>query len=129
MRVRINWATMVVGFLPLMAVGAVLIFAGLRADPRAMTDDGLPLRTFLILLGVFFIGLNTLVGGGMLMSTFLRNQRKLRLEQTGLRGSARVLQVRQTGIYVNEQPQFWMELQVDLPGRGPYFVEKKLVVP
>jgi len=130
MRVRINWATMVVAFLPLMAVGAVLIFAGLRADPRAMTDDGvLPLRTFLILLGAFFIGLNTLIGGGMLLSASLRNQRMLRLEKTGIRGSAKVLQANETGTYINNQPQVWMELQVELPGRDPYFIEKKMVVP
>ena len=130
MRVRINWATTALAFLPLIAVGAVLIFAGLRADPRAMTDDGvLPLRTFLILMGVFFIGLNTLIGGGMLLSTFLRSQRIQRLEQTGIRGNAKVLQANETGTYINNQPQVWMELQVELPGRDPYFIEKKMVVP
>lgn len=130
MRVRINWSTTALAFLPLIAVGAVLIFAGLKADPRAMTDDGvLPLRTFLILLGAFFIGLNTLIGGGMLLSTFLRNQRMLHLEQTGIRGSAKVLQANETGAYINNQPQVWMELQVELPGRDPYFIEKKMVVP
>ena len=130
MRVRINWATTTLAFLPLIAVGAVLIFAGLRADPRAMTDDGvLPLRTFLILMGAFFIGLNTFIGGGMLLTTFLRNQRMLHLEQTGIRGSAKVLQAHETGTYINNQPQVWMELQVELPGRDPYFIEKKLVMP
>lgn len=129
MRVRINWSTMVLAFLPMMAVGAVLIFAGLRADPREMTDDGvMPLRTFLILMGAFFIGLDSLIGGGILMSAFLRNQRMLRLEQTGIRGSARVLQANETGTYINNQPQLWMELQVELPGRDPYFVEKKIVL-
>jgi len=121
---------MAAAFLPLMAVGAVLIVGGLRADPRAMTDDGLlPLRTFLILLGSFFIGLNSLIGGGMLLSAFLRNQRMLRLEETGIRGSAKVLQAHETGTYINNQPQVWMELQVELPGRDPYFVEKRMVVP
>jgi hypothetical protein len=130
LQVRINWATMALAFLPLMAVGAVLIFAGLRADSRAMTDDGvMPLRTFLILLGAFFIGLNTLIGGGILLSAFLRNQRIQRLENTGLRGSAKVLQAHETGTYINNQPQVWMELQVELPGRDPLFVEKKMVVP
>jgi hypothetical protein len=95
-----------------------------------MTDDGvLPLRTFLILMGAFFIGLNTLIGGGMLLTTFLRNQRMLHLEQTGIRGSAKVLQAHETGTYINNQPQVWMELQVELPGRDPYFIEKKLVMP
>jgi hypothetical protein len=119
-----------VAFLPLMAVGGVLIFAGLRADPQAMTDDGvMPLRSFLILLGSFFIGVNSLIGGGMLLSSFLRNQRMLRLEQSGIRGSAKVLQANETGTYINNQPMVWMELQVDLPGRDPYFMEKKMVVP
>jgi len=121
---------MTLAFLPLIAVGAVLIFAGLRADPRTMTDDGvLPLRTFLILLGSFFIGLNTLIGGGLLLSTFLRNQRMLKLEETGIRGNAKVLQANETGTYINNQPRIWMELQVELPGREPYFIEKKMVVP
>lgn len=121
---------MTLAFLPLIAVGTALIFAGLRADPRTMTDDGvLPLRTFLILLGSFFIGLNTLIGGGLLLSTFLRNQRMLKLEETGIRGNAKVLQANETGTYINNQPRIWMELQVELPGREPYFIEKKMVVP
>jgi len=53
----------------------------------------------------------------------------LRLEQTGIRGSAKVLQANETGTYINNQPQVWMELQVELPGRDPYFIEKKMVVP
>jgi hypothetical protein len=53
----------------------------------------------------------------------------LHLEQTGIRGSAKVLQAHETGTYINNQPQVWMELQVELPGRDPYFIEKKLVMP
>jgi hypothetical protein len=40
-----------------------------------------------------------------------------------------VLQANETGTYINNQPMVWMELQVDLPGRDPYFMEKKMVVP
>ena len=65
----------------------------------------------------------------MLLSTFLRSQRIQRLEQTGIRGNAKVLQANETGTYINNQPQVWMELQVELPGRDPYFIEKKMVVP
>lgn len=130
MRVRINWATMGLAFLPLIAVGAALIFAGLRTDPRVLMDDGvMPLRSFLILMGAFLIGLNSLIGAGLLTSSFLRNQRMARLEHSGIRGTARVLQANETGTFINNQPRVWMELQVELPGRDPYFIEKKMVVP
>lgn len=130
MRTKINWVTMAWVTLPMIGVGIFLILMGLRADPRLMTDDGLmSQRKFFILMGAFFIGLNTLISGGILLSALGRNRRLQRLEAAGLRGSATVLQVHETGTYINNQPQVWMELQVNLPNRDPYFVEKRMVVP
>jgi len=122
MRIRINWAVTAFISLPLLAISAVFYFAGLRADPSVMTDDGLlPLKTFFFLMSAF-------INGGILLYALSRNRRIQHLEAAGIRGTATILQMRDTGVMVNDQPQVWMELQVDLPGRSPVFLEKRQVI-
>lgn len=42
-----------------------------------------------------------------------------RLLQTGLDGTASILSLRQTGMYINNQPQVEMELQIDARAMAP----------
>ena len=94
-----------------------------------MTDDGLlPLKTFFFLMSAFFFLLTFLINGGILLYALSRNRRIQCLEAAGIRGTATILQMRDTGVMVNDQPQVWMELQVDLPGRSPVFLEKRQVI-
>jgi hypothetical protein len=51
------------------------------------------------------------------------------LRQTGLPGTAQVLEMSQTGVYINENPQVKMKLQVQAQGLAPFQVEKKATVP
>jgi hypothetical protein len=48
---------------------------------------------------------------------------------TGIRGSAQVLGLTQTGMYLNEQPQVEMNLMITIPGRPPYTANHKSFVP
>ncbi len=48
---------------------------------------------------------------------------------TGVAGEATILRVWQTGMSVNDQPQVGMLLEVRVPGREPYQVEHKMVIP
>ena len=52
-----------------------------------------------------------------------------KLRTTGIPATATILQVEQTGMYVNEQPQMRFVLRVDAEGREPFEVEKTSVVP
>jgi hypothetical protein len=47
----------------------------------------------------------------------------------GVSGQATILQVRQTGVMVNNQPQAVLTLEVRIPGWEPYQAETKMVIP
>ena len=55
--------------------------------------------------------------------------RRDRLIREGIHGTATVLGMEQTGVYINEQPQVHLRLRVEAPGITPYDVERKEVVP
>ena len=52
-----------------------------------------------------------------------------RIEQTGLTGEARVVSMTQTGVYINENPQVELELEVSVAGRNRYQVFHKEIIP
>ncbi|MER7277381.1 hypothetical protein ABT369_23355 [Dactylosporangium sp. NPDC000244] len=51
------------------------------------------------------------------------------LLERGVRGTAQVLGARQTGVYVNEQPQVALQLRITAPGHGTYDTTVKEFVP
>lgn len=55
--------------------------------------------------------------------------RQARLMSEGLRGFATILEAEGTGIAVNHRPQLRMRLRVELPGRAPYEIDHREVVP
>ncbi|HEX2085363.1 MAG TPA: SHOCT domain-containing protein [Solirubrobacteraceae bacterium] len=59
----------------------------------------------------------------------VRGRRRERLLQQGIRGTATVLGMEQTGVYVNEQPQVRLRLRVEAPEIPAYEVERSEVVP
>ncbi len=73
-----------------------------------------------------FIVVAFVVGIGLSRRLMRPNQDVLK---TGLSGQATVLQVWQTGLQVNDQPQVGMLLQIEVPGYESYQVEHKMVVP
>src|SRR5919199_2836800 len=63
---------------------------------------------------------------------FLVNRRASAMQeltQTGLPGQAQILEMTQTGVYINENPQVKMKLRVEARGLAPYECEKKVTVP
>src|SRR5919197_3220385 len=48
------------------------------------------------------------------------------LTRTGLPGQAQILEMTQTGVYINENPQVKMKLHVEAQGLAPYECEKKV---
>ena len=58
-----------------------------------------------------------------------RAARADRIERTGVQGQAAVLGIAQTGMYMNENPQVELDLQVYLPNAQPYRVKHRQFVP
>ena len=79
-------------------------------------------------IGQIWIGVAVLVGIIYLMIG-RRGARMEAMRHTGLPGTAQVLEMSQTGVYINENPQVKMKLQVQAQGLAPYQVEKKATVP
>jgi hypothetical protein len=67
------------------------------------------------------------VGAIILARRFFGPNRKV-LEE-GLSGEATILQVRQTSVMINNQPQAALRLEVRVPGWEPYETEIKMVIP
>ena len=51
-----------------------------------------------------------------------------RVDAAGLSGQATIVSLSEGGPYVNDRPTITMELDVELPGRGPYRAQAKQVV-
>jgi hypothetical protein len=71
---------------------------------------------------------------GILLALWARRWQKgyaeaQRIKTTGVAGSARILGMRQTGVYMNEQPQIELNLEVTTSMQGPYQVVMKEYVP
>ncbi|MEX2253667.1 MAG: SHOCT domain-containing protein [Thermoleophilaceae bacterium] len=52
-----------------------------------------------------------------------------KLKREGIPAQGQILEMTQTGMYVNEQPQVKLKLRVSGPGLTPFETEKKVVVP
>jgi hypothetical protein len=103
----------------------------------------------LLLAGGFFVGANAAPGaarGGLLLTAVIlgvvgvglllfgiRSRRKAkdvgRVEQTGLPGQATIVGMTQTGMYLNENPQIDLQMQVTVPSKGTYEAHHKSFIP
>ena len=84
--------------------------------------------------GGYGIAAAVLLGVGVLMLiagiiVTLKSRRKRKVEQRGVPGEARVMRLSQTGTYINENPVFMLELQVNALGVPPFQTQQKFTVP
>jgi len=121
MRTVINWG--VFGIFGVMIVG--FIIAGFLVPDEAKTDDGHPLNIFFWAMGGFFF----LTSSAVILWARLSNSRRARIEQTWLDASAEILEVSETGTYINNQPKLRFRLLVNSPVVPPYEVVHKQVIP
>jgi hypothetical protein len=87
-----------------------------------------------LLRGGFYLTAAILGGVGVLLLLWGRRMRRgyeeaQRIRTQGVAGTARVLNMRQTGAYLNEQPQVELTLEVTTSMHGPYQVTLKEWVP
>lgn len=115
------------------------------ARPGLMWLIGGPLFAFFFIGGLLFwwflpsigigqiwvaVSLVQLVIFGAISSRMNKNRAaKERLMKEGLRGMAEVIEVEPTGVMVNYRPQVRLRLRVLLPGKPPYEVEHREILP
>lgn len=123
---------------------------------RAERDSTSPLRAFgfmtglgavFLVMGVIFLGgargvgddaALAFVGGlfGVMGLAFIAvdvwrfrgELRKVRLRASGVKGTAKVVDVRDTGVTVNNNPMVNFDLEVTLPGQSPFRTHKRAVI-
>jgi Short C-terminal domain len=81
-------------------------------------------------VGIGQIWVAVAVGVGLLYLWMGRRaDRAESLRTAGAPGTAQILEMTQTGVYINENPQVKMRLRVEAQGIAPYEVEKRATVP
>jgi hypothetical protein len=121
MRISFNWGVFAV--FGVVIVG--FIIAGLLVSPDEKTDDGHPLNIFFFGMA----GMFALSTGGILVFAMLSNRRRAMREATWMDGTAEILDVGETGTYINNQPKLRFVLRVSSPVHGTVDLEHKVVIP
>ncbi len=94
-------------------VGAGMLIAGYFAAPGSVTDDGYPLNYFFYGMGTFFI-IWPLILFGIIKLYYKRVAQKVQyLKEHGIKGKARVLNMRRTGVSINRVPQVILDLNIE----------------
>lgn len=120
-RTKINWG--VFGIFAVIIVG--FIIAGFLVSPKSRTDDGYPLNIFLWGMAGMFL-LTDLV---VIVWARLSNRRRERIEKTWLDAQAEIIELGETGTYINNQPKIRFRLHVNSPVHPPCEVIHKQVIP
>ena len=113
---------LLLGFFILLGVSFLCV--GFVTSPDALTDDGYSLKNFFYMMGIAF----TVLPIGTWLHYKISNDREKNLIQNGIKGMAEILDVEQTGWYVNDQPQLEFLLKITLPGEYPYQIKHKETV-
>ena len=101
------------------------IIAGFLVSNDAETDDGYPLNIFLWAMGGFF----SLSIAALYIFTKVSNKRRTYIELTWYDAPAEILEVSETGTYINNQPKLKFLLHVRSPVHPPCDVVHKQVIP
>lgn len=120
-RTNINWG--VFGIFGVLIVGFIL--AGFLVPAGSKTDDGHPLNIFFFVMA----GMFALSTGGVIIWAKLSNRRRAMIEQTWFDADAKILEVSETGTYINNQPKIKFRLHVNSPVHPPCEVVHKQVIP
>ena len=116
---KINWIAIaaVAGIF-----GTIFIVIFFATGPNSIT-----FRIWLqIILYVVFL-IIAVIGGYTLYNYNQKSKRKY-LTENGIQGTAMLLSVQPTGIYINRLPRYMMRFRINIPGREPYEITKSKVV-
>lgn len=121
MRRSINWS--VFGIFAILIAG--FIIAGFLVSPDAKTDDGHSLKYFFWMMG----GIYLVTNGAIIAWVKLSNRRRQHREANWLNGEATILEVGETGTYINNQPRLKFRLLVNSQYHPQSEVVVKKVIP
>jgi hypothetical protein len=110
-------------------VGLGLIAGGYFAPEGSKTDDGYPLNYFLYTLGGFFVVWPIILFGTIRYFIRRAAAREAYLMNNGIKGKARVLNMRSTGMYINRVPQMVIDLEIVTDLGERYKTSYKKTVP
>lgn len=79
-------------------------------------------------IGPIWVGASVLLGIAYVVM-FLRAERADQMKQTGTQGQAQILELTQTGVYVNNQPRVTLRLAIQAPGIAPFEDTRTHTVP
>ena len=105
----------------LLQLGMAAVFGVLAQSMPVVRGGFVPTAAVLGALGT------ALVVGGIVWWKRAANAQRLKVE--GIPGHARITGMRQTGLYINNQPQVELQLHVSTPIHGGYDVTRKEIVP
>jgi hypothetical protein len=74
-------------------------------------------------------GIGALAFFGVAARFYLSGAKRVRLAQEGLRGTARIVSVRDTGTRLNDAPMLELDVMVSVEGRAPYAARLQEVIP
>jgi hypothetical protein len=110
--------------LVVIAVFELVLAAGFWLILGELPEAGGAMQATAAILGG--VGLVLLIAGLLWMRSAAK---KDRISATGVAGTGQIMGLGQTGMTVNDQPQVELDLLVTIPGRSPYRVKVKEIVP
>ena len=115
--------------LPGFLIGGVLLYLGFTTNPTALTSDGYNLKTFFLVMGAGVIALSLLLTIGMMVFAALKIRRIKEIVTHGKQGTAKILQLSDTGTRINDDPRVKMLLEISIPDYPTYQAEKTVTIP
>ncbi|OPX28501.1 MAG: hypothetical protein B1H09_07700 [Gemmatimonadaceae bacterium 4484_173] len=110
-------------YFSLLVIGFVI--AGFLVPDSAETDDGHPLNIFLWIMG----GMFAVSMGAVLLYVNISNRRMESIEQNWYDATAEIIDVSETGTYINNQPRLKFLLRVNYRYSPPAEIVHKQVIP
>ncbi len=114
---------------PFIILGLIFLYLGYHAQPGELTDDGYPLNIFYYSMGAWFILLPLALLLVLKILSARVNRNRATLYESGVKGTAQIISIEETGTFVNNDPQIRFMLRVALPGQASYEVGHIEVVP
>ncbi len=94
---------------------AAFFTGGFLVPSKLPSGESSPLPGFLFFMGGLFLAINLI----LLFRAVIMNRKRMQIEANWLTAAARVLEISETGTYINRQPRIRLRLLVDPPGGEP----------
>lgn len=124
---------------PFLLIGIGFIVGGFLVDDSAATADGFPLRIFFFVMGGgFIVAAAGTVALKVVVMYFLkyltkgledRKETIAELQERGLKGTATVVDLIDTGMLINHNPRVTLVLDVVVERQAPYQIRKTETIP